>query len=309
MANKHSHNVYRRRRIIALICIGLLIIMLIRVLNSNRRRTGASIPDENKSQANILEEMNISTKPVQDINTRIAASFSNSKFSNPYSYDEMSMDLLTYRQETLKDQSMARGPRQSLLNKEAYLTFDDGPSDVTLKILDILKEEDVKASFFVIGKNVRNRPEVIQRIYDEGHDIGIHTDTHDYKNIYASDANLSKDIDDCLQAIRDVVGEDFDTNLYRFPGGSFGREEFKPMVKEKGYVYFDWNVLNGDAEKRNPSEAYVIDRLKKTSKDYNKQIILMHDSDTKEITANTLDTVIRDLKDDGFEFKTLGDMN
>lgn len=224
---------------------------------------------------------------------------------------EAKKNLLAFRQEKMKDHSMGRGAPQHLLKKQVYLTFDDGPSaNNTSKILDILKDEGIKATFFVIGKNVEAYPEVLQRIYDEGHDIGIHTYSHNYKQIYSSADALQEDIEKCLVAIRSVLGEDFDTNLYRFPGGSWrkNKEVYVERVKDLGYVYFDWNVLNGDAETARPSEEYVLKRFNETSNGYHVILSLMHDTDAKTATVATLPRIIEDLKSEDFEFRTLGDM-
>lgn len=89
--------------------------------------------------------------------------------------------------------------------KTVYLTFDDGPSDrVTPKILDVLAEEKVKATFFIIGKNVETRKNIIKREFDEGHTVAVHSYTHKYKEIYSSEESLIKDIDACNEVIKSV---------------------------------------------------------------------------------------------------------
>lgn len=216
--------------------------------------------------------------------------------------------LLKFRQLKLREQTTGKGARQSLLPKEVYLTFDDGPSKVTEDILDILKDEDVKATFFVIGNNVKNYPEITKRIIAEGHDIGVHTETHDYKQIYQNPESLKKDIEACMATLRGVLGEDFDTNLYRFPGGGFNRSSYKSMVEDLGFVYYDWNTLNGDAEGRNLSADHLLNRYLSTSRGLNRQIVLMHDAASKQTTADSLPDIINNIKKNDFKFKTLGDI-
>ena len=204
---------------------------------------------------------------------------------------------------------MGRITSQKNLKKQVYLTFDDGPSsEVTDQILDILKNYNIKATFFVIGQNAQYYPEILKRIHEEGHSIGIHTYDHNYKKIYSSPDNLQQDIENCLQGIRDILGEDFNTNLYRFPGGSYrkNKEIFINRIEEMGLIYYDWNALNGDAEGKNPSESYLINRFNETSNGYNVILSLMHDTNAKTNTVNSLPEIIERLQSEGYEFKKLG---
>lgn len=192
--------------------------------------------------------------------------------------------------------------------KIAYLTFDDGPSkESTYAILDILAEYNVKATFFVVGKMVVNNPEVFLRTVEEGHAIGNHSYSHDYGYIYHSTKNFMRDIDMADRAIKDVVGEDFETKVIRFPGGSFGKQKI-PMIKavtENGYRYFDWNALNGDAEGVLKTPDFLINRLKETYRNQNNLIVLMHDTDAKSTTVESLGKSIDFLIEQGYEFGIL----
>lgn len=298
-----------KRRLVALLIIAVFFFIVILALNNSMKARKAKLSKEKTDPlaTNPLREK-LADNMIEDSMRLVRAKFFKTSFADGDIVAQPSRQLLVHRQNILKAQSMGKIGKQALLNKEAYLTFDDGPSDITVKILDILKHYNIKATFFVIGRNVRARPEVLKRIAAEGHDIGIHTQTHEYKQLYASEEALRQDILACLESIRSVLGPKFDTNLYRFPGGSFNREKYIPLVEDMGLVYFDWNVLNGDAEGNGLDESYLIDRFVETSKGYNKQIILMHDSETKQITANTLPAIIEMLKEDGFRFKTLGDI-
>ena len=189
--------------------------------------------------------------------------------------------------------------------KTAYLTFDDGPSkESTYAILDILAEYNIKATFFVVGKMVVNNPEVLLRTVEEGHAIGNHSYSHDYGYIYHSTKNFMRDIDMADRAIKDVVGDDFETKVMRFPGGSFGKQKI-PMIKavtENGYRYFDWNALNGDAEGALKTPDFLIKRIKETYRNQNNLIILMHDTDAKSTTVESLGKIIDFLIEQGYEF-------
>ena len=138
----------------------------------------------------------------------------------------------------------------SLPEKWVCLTFDDGPSDQTGEILDILKEHNVKATFFVIGRNERYYP-MYKRIVEEGHTLAIHSYSHEYSTIYASYDNFVNDVEELRKLLYDVTG--VDCRYYRFPGGSSNRVTQVPVndlidyLDSAGLTYFDWNALNNDA--------------------------------------------------------------
>ena len=133
-----------------------------------------------------------------------------------------------------------------------YLTFDDGPSDkVTPKILDVLKEENVKATFFIVGKNAKTRKYLLRREADEGHTVAVHSYSHDYKDIYSSADKLLEDIDRCNEVIKSALGRTSD--IYRFPGGSFNlSKNLIDSVFRHGMKYIDCNASTRDAELYSP---------------------------------------------------------
>ncbi len=190
-----------------------------------------------------------------------------------------------------------------------YLTFDDGPSNNTSKILDILKQEDIKATFFLVNFNSSYNP-AVKRIYDEGHSIGIHSYTHNYKLIYSSVSAYFDDLNKMNDKIKTITGSD--TKLLRFPGGSsntissFNKGIMTTLVKEvtnAGYHYFDWNVDSSDAwSARNSNDVYnnVINNLKKGT-----NIVLMHDLSSNEKTVNVLEKIIKDAKEKGYTFANI----
>jgi len=118
--------------------------------------------------------------------------------------------------------------------KTMYLTFDDGPSEEnTRKVLEILRERNIKATFFLVGENVRLHPEVARQIVAEGHTIGIHCDNHDYDALYASVDSYVSDFEKARQTVYEVTG--VETNLFRFPGGSvnaFNKKTGKAIIRE-----------------------------------------------------------------------------
>lgn len=196
--------------------------------------------------------------------------------------------------------------------KIAYLTFDDGPSaNVTPLILDVLKQENIKATFFVLGTNAKWNPNILKRIRNEGHYIANHGYSHRYDQIYKDYDSLINDYNLCEQSIRESLEEpNFKTRIFRFPGGSTGgkyanfKREAKATMQEQGITYLDWNALTCDAEGV-PTKESIIQNLQNTTQGKNNVVILMHDSSTKILTYETLIDVINYLKSQGYEF---GDM-
>ncbi|MBZ2174501.1 polysaccharide deacetylase [Schnuerera sp. xch1] len=192
-------------------------------------------------------------------------------------------------------------------NKVAYLTFDDGPSEtITSQILDILDEYDVKATFFVIGNLAERHPDMLKRIDENGHAIGNHTYTHKYNDIYKKPSNFIKELKTTEKIFKNILGEDFETKIMRFPGGSFGEGKavYKEAVENMGYEYIDWNSLNGDAEGHNIPSNRLIERFKSTFKGQDELVVLMHDTDAKKTTPKALPGIIEFLIDNGYEFST-----
>jgi peptidoglycan/xylan/chitin deacetylase (PgdA/CDA1 family) len=192
--------------------------------------------------------------------------------------------------------------------KTAYLTFDDGPSPlVTPRILEVLREYNIKATFFVIGEMAEQNPELVLQLQEEGHLICNHTYSHNYKLIYSSPDNFMADVTKWEQVLKSILGEGFETNILRFPGGSFGkkRQPFRDRVKEEGYINIDWNALNGDAEALHIPADVLIDRIKESTESKDNAVVLMHDSNTKDTTVEALPEIINYLKSEGYSFETL----
>lgn len=187
--------------------------------------------------------------------------------------------------------------------KVIYLTFDDGPSDkVTPKILDVLKEENVPATFFIVGKHAETRKNILKRAHNEGHTLAIHSYTHDYKEIYKSAEALIKDIEKCNDMICSITGEY--SYLYRFPGGSYNIAADKiRAVKELGYECVDWNASFRDSELHDPTAGKLYTAAISTVSNPNKIIMLAHDTTDKIETVWALKEVIRHFKNQGYKFK------
>lgn len=198
--------------------------------------------------------------------------------------------------------------------KIAYLTFDDGPTlKATPYILDILKEENVKATFFVIGKYVKNHPDLVKRAYDEGHFIANHGYDHSNKKLYQSEQSFINEITSTDKEIANALGlEDYCSHIFRFPNGFMSpsyhskKEYATKILKKLGYVYVDWNCLNKDSEQK-ISKYQLLNNLKKTSKNKGTLIILMHDTNDVNDTTSVLKDSINYLKKQGYEFRNFYD--
>lgn len=194
--------------------------------------------------------------------------------------------------------------------KIVYLTFDDGPSENTKKVLNILKDNEVKGTFFVTGHDPSHNG-YIKEAFDQGHAIGLHTYSHDYKNIYSSIDAYFNDLDQINTMVKSITGQQSD--IIRFPGGSSNSisaqysvgimSKLVKMVNERGYQYFDWNVSSGDAAGNDISKEQII---KESCNDgLNQVVLLFHDSATKNSTVEALPEIIKFYKDRGYKFYPL----
>lgn len=198
--------------------------------------------------------------------------------------------------------------------KIAYLTFDDGPTlRATPRVLDILNEEDVKATFFVIGKYVKNHPDLVKRAYDEGHFIANHGYDHSNKKLYQNEESFINEVTSTDKEISNALGlNDYCSHVFRFPNGFMSpnyhskKETATKLLNDMGYVYVDWNCLNKDSEKK-MSNYQLINNLKKTSKNKGTLIILMHDTCDVNDTPSVLKESITYLKEQGYEFRNFYD--
>lgn len=199
--------------------------------------------------------------------------------------------------------------------KVAYLTFDDGPSNNTHQILDILKQNNIKATFFVLGSQVEIFPETTNRIYNEGHYIANHGYSHKYSEIYQSPEQVLNEFNQCNQIVAKTINvPEYNSHLFRFPGGSVGgkyaelKKQAITLLEQNDILHIDWNSLTGDSEKVNPTEEYLMDNLQKTTEGKNSLVILMHDAQAKKITAETLPKVIEYLQQQGYSFESFYDI-
>ena len=198
--------------------------------------------------------------------------------------------------------------------KIAYLTFDDGPTTkATGKILDILKEENIKATFFVVGKHVKENPDLVKREYEEGHYIANHGYNHINKLLYRDMESFQKEVENTDLEIANALGlSHYCSHIFRFPNGymshkyQYEKKNALQVLSDLDYVYVDWNCLNRDSEKKY-SDSQLLNNLKKTAKNKGTLIILMHDTADVNKTYNVLKSSIDYLKSEGYEFRNFYD--
>lgn len=199
--------------------------------------------------------------------------------------------------------------------KSVYLTFDDGPSlNVTPQILDTLKKYNVKATFFVLGKNVDLYPELTKRAYKEGNYIANHGYTHSYSTIYSNPRNVLNEYERTEKSIQKAIGVNlYNSHLFRFPGGSSGgvyndvKSVARKILEQHNVAHTNWNCLTGDAEGYTSVDAQL-KRLYSTAKGYDSLVILMHDAAGKSTTAEALPKIIEHYQSLGYTFKTYYDI-
>lgn len=194
--------------------------------------------------------------------------------------------------------------------KRVFLTFDDGPSQtVTPQVLDTLKSEKIKATFFLLGSRVELEPDIVKREYEEGHYLASHGYSHVYSQIYASPQSVLDEYNKCISAIRNAIGQpDYNPHLFRYPGGYWGgkyasvKKEALQLLEQNDILHIDWNALTSDAAGAKTTEEFISE-LDKTVPKHNSVVVLMHDAGNKTATANALPTIIKYFRDQGFEFE------
>lgn len=184
--------------------------------------------------------------------------------------------------------------------KKVYLTFDDGPSSNTDRILDILEEYQVKATFFVTGKTDEKSKERYRRIVEEGHTLGMHSYSHKYDEIYQSLDSFREDLNKLQEYLYLETG--VWSRYYRFPGGSSntvsgaGMEEFITYLNDQGIVYYDWNVSSRDASSSRLSAEEITENVLEQTGVFDSMIVLMHDAVEKDTTVEALPAIIEAIQ-------------
>ena len=204
--------------------------------------------------------------------------------------------------------------------KLVFLTFDDGVNwEVTPHILDILHDEQVPATFFVVGKYLtEDTKELLQREISEGHAIAIHSFTHEYELLYpnsiADPERIISEVKQTQTTLQSLLGESFFTHVWRYPGGHMSwqnTEVVDAQLRDEGIEWIDWNAVSGDAEVpdlRPTTPLEMLEYLQQTmtlTPNATVRIVLMHDAVDKELTIESLPEIIRYFRNQGYEFGVL----
>lgn len=196
-------------------------------------------------------------------------------------------------------------PTDDTTTKKVYLTFDDGPGSQTGKILDILKKNHVKATFFVTGKEDPSSKKIYQRIVKEGHTLAMHSYSHIQDVIYDSKEAFEKDLKQINRCLYEATG--VHTKFYRFPGGSSTQntslpiQNFIDVLKKNHYLYLDWNVISSDINNANATKEQVVTGVMQGVDAYDTAVVLMYDVADKPMTVKALPSIIKQIKAKNYE--------
>lgn len=279
-------------------------------IDKPNNQTSTSTSQNNADSSNekdSLQKEDLSTE-IKDENTATDSNTTDSNTANSNTTNSTTDSNATDSTDSKKEQAGSTNKdttendsveKKRFEDKEVYLTFDDGPSIYTEEILDILDEYGAKATFFVIGKTDKASKSVYRRIVEDGHTLGMHSYSHQYSKIYNSLEDFDKDFTKLWKLLYDTTG--YKPTIYRFPGGSDnlvnknGMEDFIRYLNHSSIVYFDWNVVNKDATGVEYTKQQLIDNVLGGVKIKETSIVLMHDSQTKKTTVESLPGLLEEL--------------
>lgn len=323
-----NENTYRKRLTIAIVACVSVVIVCVGILSGGayKQRTvlnelasvQAALELEQQEKLNRDEEVSVLESQKQSAEDELssvkaeASSTTEAPGTTEPATKEVSKAVTTGVLTTAVPRPNKILPKLEPGNRKVYLTFDDGPSSNTPKILKILKQKKAKATFFVINNPSYNR--YMKNIVNEGHAIALHSYVHDYKKIYSSDEEFYNDVSKISELVKKETG--VESKIYRFPGGSSNTVSKKYSegimtrvtkgMEEKGYRYFDWNCSNGDAGRDGiPASALVQNTKNSTGSKGGNIIVLMHDTGAKDSTVEALPEIIDFYRSRGFTFEII----
>lgn len=226
---------------------------------------------------------------------------------------ELQAGRLELEQQTaeLKEAAITSEPTKVPEKKKVYLTFDDGPGSRTEEILDILKENEIKATFFVTGKAGDEAEKIYKKIVKGGHTLGMHSYSHIYDEIYESKETFSKDFKKLYDYLHDVTG--YEPQWYRFPGGSTSEhiqlplETFTDVLESKNVRYMDWNVISPDISNPSAKKEQIASGIAESVSQFDTSVVLLYDSADRPATLKALPLIIEKLKKENYELLPLDD--
>ena len=284
--------------IVFLITLVLCIFLFVLIGRENRRIDGMQEEIEHLSvnQDGLIEKVSSIGSAVDELSDAVGA------VSNELSLIDIGAI------EGISDQT---GLKRTTWPRRVYLTFDDGPSSNTEKILDILDEYGVKGNFFVVGTENENLRKMYKRIVDEGHVLCMHSYSHKYNEIYSSVDAFTKDLDSIYSLLYEVTGTK--PAGYRFPGGSSNSvskipmKEFIKVLDERGITYYDWNIVSGDATNPMLPKEKIVENALGDLGEFEEAMILFHDLGNKTSTVEALPEIIEAIQEKGIPIVPIDD--
>lgn len=219
----------------------------------------------------------------------------------------LSADKIEKEQQAVVQGKAKKEPEATAVpvKKKVYLTFDDGPGTETEKILEILKKNGVKATFFVTGKESDTAKRIYKKIVKAGHTLGMHSYSHIYDEIYESEKAFTKDFDKLYDYLKDVTG--YQAEWYRFPGGSSSQrtelpiQTFINVLESKNVRYIDWNVISPDISNPSANQEQVVSGIVEGVSQFDTSVVLLYDSADRPMTVKALPQIIERLKKENYE--------
>jgi len=185
--------------------------------------------------------------------------------------------------------------------KVVFLTFDDGPSENTGELLDMLNQYNAKGTFFTTLHDNENAKAMYRRIADEGHTLANHTSSHDY-GLYNNPEAFFADVDELDQFQKSVTGQKETSHVFRFPGGSMNSNESCAQgMLSRGWNYSDWNVSSGDGCSDPPSSDVIAQMIIEGCREYDVSVVLSH-AELKDSSREAMPIVIETLQQEGYTF-------
>lgn len=243
-----------------------------------------------QEQQSRIEELSAETAVIVQGNSVASESGRETEERTPETLPDKQQDAETFAEESVQEITAAH---------KVYLTFDDGPSTYTEDILDILDSYDIKATFFVVGKETDSAKAALQDIVARGHTLGMHSYSHKYSEIYQSVEDFAEDFTKLQDYLYEVTG--VKSTVYRFPGGSSNTVskldmwDFADYLEEQDVRFFDWNISSGDGGKELLTVETLVSNSTADIEKYETSIILLHDSANKRTTVEALPIIIENI--------------